>query len=88
MAFAHNNGDESVANNSDDHDKDGDDDDKMVGDTPLNLPTETLVKSIHHGKWHTVFRRIHVPGAEAENEPLSLSDFNHINRVNSWTPWN
>ena len=32
----------------------------------------------------TVFCQINTPGVEAENESLSLSDFNEINSVNSF----
>ncbi len=35
------------------------------------IPTDT----------HAVFHRINMPGAEAENEPLSLFDFNEIHNV-------
>ena len=35
---------------------------------------------------HTVFRRINVLGAEAENEPLTLSDLNENDCVNPFIP--
>ena len=35
---------------------------------------------------YTVFRWINVLGAEAEYEPLVLSDFSESNHVDSWIP--
>ena len=35
---------------------------------------------------HTVFHQMNVPGVEAKNEPLSLSDFDETNRVTSQEP--
>ncbi len=34
----------------------------------------------------TIFRRINSPGAEAGNEPLTLSDFNETRSVDTWIP--
>ena len=35
---------------------------------------------------NTVFCQINTPGAEAENEPLILSDFDESRRVDTWMP--
>ena len=38
-----------------------------------------------HWKIDTIFRWINTPGPEAQNKPLSLSDFDEINDVNTLT---
>ena len=39
-----------------------------------------------YGEKHTAFRRINALGAEAENEPLPLSNFDEIGKVDSSIP--
>ena len=46
----------------------------------MHLRTQNRVQSSLDFR-NTVFRQINVPGAEAENEPLSLFDFNESHSV-------
>ena len=50
----------------------------MTTVSPISCPNLTII--------YTVFRRINTPGADAQNEPLALSDSNETHRVTHWVP--